>query len=142
MKIIQSETNLIDFRLVTTHRVDREELLLQDCEWKIRSTERACKERINAAEQAKNEAIKQAEKIATESEAQFENVSSSIDNSRSVFECFDLNCAPMKTFFVDLGKAFKNLRSGSGSIARSYQRTKTIHRLFDTTARGNESKTR
>lgn len=67
---------------ITTHDVtkligfclDREELLLQDCEWKIRATEKACKERLTAAEQLKKEAIKNSEKIAAESKAQLDKV--------------------------------------------------------------------
>ncbi|XP_055320348.1 putative uncharacterized protein DDB_G0282133 [Sitodiplosis mosellana] len=58
-----------DFEQLRTLNSDREELLLQDCEWKIRSTERACKERINAAEQAKKEAIKTSEKLAVDTKA-------------------------------------------------------------------------
>lgn len=55
--------------------VDREELLLQDCEWKIRSTERACKERINTAEKAKKEAIEKSEKLVATSQSQLDKVS-------------------------------------------------------------------
>lgn len=53
---------------------DREELLLQDCEWKIRAIEKSCKDRLNAAEQAKQEAIKRSDKITAETQAQLEKV--------------------------------------------------------------------
>lgn len=54
--------------------IGREELLLQDCEWKIRSTERSCKDRIIAAERAKSEAIAKSEKISSEAESQSEEL--------------------------------------------------------------------
>lgn len=53
---------------------DREELLLQDCEWKIRATERSCKERVNAAELAKKEAIANSEKITNDAQSQSEKL--------------------------------------------------------------------
>lgn len=53
---------------------DREELLLQDCEWKIRETERSCKDRINAAELAKKEALQKSEQIANNAKTQSEQV--------------------------------------------------------------------
>lgn len=54
--------------------LDREELLLQDCEWQIRSTQQSCKARIVEAEKLKREAIEKAEKIEVEARAQFEKV--------------------------------------------------------------------
>lgn len=53
---------------------DREELLLQDCEWKIRATERSCKDRITAAEKAKREAIDKSEKITNDAQSQSEKL--------------------------------------------------------------------
>lgn len=54
--------------------LDREELLLQDCEWKMRSTQQSCKARIVEAEKLKNEALEKAIKIEAEARAQFEKV--------------------------------------------------------------------
>lgn len=53
---------------------DREELLLQDCEWKIRETERACKKRIDAAEVAKREALQKSEEVVHNAKTQSEQV--------------------------------------------------------------------
>lgn len=53
---------------------DREELLLQDCEWKIRETERSCKDRINAAVTAKKEAVKISEKLTSDVKTQSQQV--------------------------------------------------------------------
>lgn len=66
---------------------DREELLLQDCEWKIRETEKACKDRIMAAEQLKQEAIRKAEKVANESDSQSEKVRVHSDQLLRVVQC-------------------------------------------------------
>lgn len=48
--------------------------MLQDCEWKIRATERSCKARISAAETARNEALQDSERVAKEAQAQYEKV--------------------------------------------------------------------
>lgn len=70
MFLVDSNNN----HTVTLSLIDREELLLQDCEWKIRSTERTCKDRITAAERAKSEAIAKSEKISSEAESQSEKL--------------------------------------------------------------------
>lgn len=54
--------------------LDREELLLQDCEWQIRSTQQSCKARVVEAEKLKKDAIEKAEKIEAEARTQFEKV--------------------------------------------------------------------
>lgn len=54
---------------------DREELLLQDCEWKIRETERNCKKRVDAAEVAKKDALQKSEEVAVNAKTQTEQVS-------------------------------------------------------------------
>lgn len=56
---------------------DREELLLQDCEWKIRETERNCKKRVDAAEVAKKDALQKSEEVAVNAKTQTEQVSTS-----------------------------------------------------------------
>lgn len=53
---------------------DREEHLLQDCEWKLRSTEQTCKAKVVAAEQAKQDALKQAGTIEAEAHRQIDEV--------------------------------------------------------------------
>ncbi|XP_031632588.1 uncharacterized protein LOC116346591 [Contarinia nasturtii] len=63
-----------DFEHMRTLNSDREELLLQDCEWKIRSTERACKDRINTAEKAKQEAIETSDKLVAVSQTQQDKI--------------------------------------------------------------------
>lgn len=63
-----------DFEQLRTVNSDREEHLLQDCEWKLRSTEQSCKAKVMAAEAAKNEAIKKSKEIETESKRQFDEV--------------------------------------------------------------------
>lgn len=54
--------------------IDREEHLLQDCEWKLRSTEQACKAKVVAAESARKEALEKAEQIEVEAKKQFSEV--------------------------------------------------------------------
>lgn len=54
--------------------IDREEHLLQDCEWKLRSTEQSCKAKVTAAESAKREALERAENIETEAHRQIDEV--------------------------------------------------------------------
>lgn len=66
---------IITVIFISNQSLDREEVLLSDCEWKIRMTQKACKERINEAEQAKREAIKKAEQLAAESLTKQEQVS-------------------------------------------------------------------
>lgn len=56
------------------HTTDREEHLLQDCEWKLRSTEQSCKTKVSAAEAAKREALERAETIETEAHRQIDEV--------------------------------------------------------------------
>lgn len=63
-----------DFENLRTVNSDREEHLLQDCEWKLRSTEQMCKAKVMAAEAAKNEAINKSKEIETESKRQFDEV--------------------------------------------------------------------
>lgn len=53
---------------------DREEHLLQDCEWKLRSTEQKCKARVVAAEQAKLDALLHSNVIETEAKRQIDEV--------------------------------------------------------------------
>ncbi|KAJ6633036.1 Laminin subunit alpha-2 [Pseudolycoriella hygida] len=64
----------IDFEMLRTVNADREEHLLQDCEWKLRSTEQACKAKIVAAEAARKEALETAELMETEAKKQFSEV--------------------------------------------------------------------
>lgn len=45
-----------EFEQLRTFNSDREEHLLEDCEWKIRSMEKKCKEKIDLAENNKKEA--------------------------------------------------------------------------------------
>lgn len=53
---------------------DREEHLLNDCEWKLRSTEQSCKAKVLAAETAKREALNSVTAIETESNKQKQEV--------------------------------------------------------------------
>lgn len=76
--------NLVDIKSFT----DREELLLQDCEWKIRETEKTCKDRINTAEQAKKEAVKRAEKIENCSHTQLDKVSARFNMHCVILICY------------------------------------------------------
>lgn len=55
---------------------DREEHLLQDCEWKLRSTEQACKAKVVAAETARKEALEKAERTEIEAKKQISEVNS------------------------------------------------------------------
>lgn len=64
---------LINLTSIDNH-TDREELLLQDCEWKIRSTQKSCKERIVEAEKLKTDALKNAARIEAEAQTQFDRV--------------------------------------------------------------------
>lgn len=63
-----------DFEHLRTVNSDREEHLLQDCEWKLRSTEQACKAKVMAAVSARNDAINKSKEIETESKRQFDEV--------------------------------------------------------------------
>lgn len=53
---------------------DREEHLLQDCEWKLRKTEKACKDRIVEAERARTEALQRMKQIEKDVKKQLEEV--------------------------------------------------------------------
>ncbi|XP_037032855.1 putative leucine-rich repeat-containing protein DDB_G0290503 isoform X1 [Bradysia coprophila] len=64
----------VDFELLRTVNSDREEHLLQDCEWKLRSTEQACKAKVVAAEAARKEALEKAEQIEVEAKKQISEV--------------------------------------------------------------------
>lgn len=81
---------LIWFQTILAFLTDREELLLQDCEWKIRETEKTCKDRIKAAEQLKQEAIRKAEKVSTESQTQHEKVNKIINLRNQIVMIFVL----------------------------------------------------
>lgn len=48
---------------------------MQDCEWKVRTTQRTCKQRIVEAEQAREDALKKAVEIEAAAAAQIEKVS-------------------------------------------------------------------
>lgn len=63
-----------EFEQLRTVNSDREEHLLQDCEWKLRTTEQTCKAKVKAAEAARNEAVNKANEIETESKRQFDEV--------------------------------------------------------------------
>lgn len=62
-----------NFILLLPHS-DREEHLLNDCEWKLRSTEQSCKAKLTAAETAKREALERAEITETEAHRQLDEV--------------------------------------------------------------------
>lgn len=53
---------------------DREEHLLQDCEWKLRKTERSCKDRVVEAERTRTEAIERMKQIEKDVKKQLEEV--------------------------------------------------------------------
>lgn len=53
---------------------DREELLLQDCEWKLRATEKSCKDRIAEAERLKKEALEKASKVEKDAQEQIDKI--------------------------------------------------------------------
>lgn len=47
---------------------------MQDCEWKLRSTEQLCKAKVVAAELAKREALDKVAAVETESKRQMQEV--------------------------------------------------------------------
>lgn len=47
---------------------------MQDCEWKLRSTEQSCKAKVVAAEFAKREALDKVTAVETESKRQMQEV--------------------------------------------------------------------
>ena len=71
--------------------LEREEHLLQDCEWKLRTTEQKCKAKVVAAELAKDEAVNKAAEIETEAHRQMSEVIQITTTSK--FVAFNYYCA-------------------------------------------------
>ncbi|KAL1400908.1 hypothetical protein pipiens_007044 [Culex pipiens pipiens] len=55
-----------DFEQLRTHHSDREEHLMEDCEWKLRSMQKNCKEKLEAVERERKAAIDKAARLEQE----------------------------------------------------------------------------
>ncbi|KAL9702154.1 hypothetical protein quinque_005672 [Culex quinquefasciatus] len=55
-----------DFEQLRTHHSDREEHLMEDCEWKLRSMQKNCKEKLEAVERERKAAIDKATRLEQE----------------------------------------------------------------------------
>lgn len=55
-----------DFEQIRNVNCEREERLMEDCEWKLRSTQKQCKEKLEAADKERQAAIKKMTDIETE----------------------------------------------------------------------------
>ncbi|XP_037904457.1 putative uncharacterized protein DDB_G0282133 isoform X4 [Hermetia illucens] len=63
-----------EFESLRTQNADREEHLMADCEWKLRTMQRTCKDKVEAAKKEKNEALEKANEISTRATEQIERV--------------------------------------------------------------------
>lgn len=63
-----------EFELLRNNNSEREEQLLEDCEWQVRNMQKACKEKIDKVEKEKAEAIERANDMETEAREKFEEV--------------------------------------------------------------------
>uniref|UniRef100_A0A1Q3FL54 Putative calponin similarity domain-containing protein n=1 Tax=Culex tarsalis TaxID=7177 RepID=A0A1Q3FL54_CULTA len=55
-----------DFEQLRTHHSDREEHLMEDCEWKLRSMQKNCKEKLEAVERERKAAVDRAARFEQE----------------------------------------------------------------------------
>lgn len=64
-----------DFEQLRTHHSDREEHLMEDCEWKLRSMQKNCKEKLEAVERERKAAIDKATRLEQENRNNMAEVS-------------------------------------------------------------------
>lgn len=55
-----------DFEQIRNVNSEREERLMEDCEWKMRTMQKTCKEKLEAAERERQKAVKKMTDIETE----------------------------------------------------------------------------
>lgn len=76
---------------------------MQDCEWKLRSTEQSCKAKVVAAELAKREALDKVTAVETESKRQMQevsiflavcctNINRTLNKHPAIVDHFDVKC--------------------------------------------------
>lgn len=63
-----------DFEQIRNVNTEREERLLEDCEWKMRSMQKQCKEKLDSAEKEKKAALEKLTEIQSEWEKHSEEV--------------------------------------------------------------------
>ena len=64
-----------DFEQLRTHHSDREEHLMEDCEWKLRSMQKNCKEKLEAVERERKAAVDKAARLEQENRNNMAEVS-------------------------------------------------------------------
>lgn len=74
-----------DFEQLRNVNSDREEHLMEDCEWKIRTMQKSCKEKLELAEKEKKAAIEKVEEEQRIISEQKETVSLSINSFVKIF---------------------------------------------------------
>ncbi|XP_037956471.1 uncharacterized protein LOC119686078 isoform X2 [Teleopsis dalmanni] len=63
-----------EFEIMRTQNRDREETLMEDCEWKIRQTQGTCKEKLEKSESARREALQKVEELENDLAARDEQL--------------------------------------------------------------------
>lgn len=63
-----------EFEQLRSNNSEREEHLLEDCEWQVRNMQKLSKEKLDIAEKAKNEAIERANEMEKEAQERFNEV--------------------------------------------------------------------